>query len=71
MTYHDARLRIQVEFIEMPGLKLSRDQIQRLCGVPSDVCDEVLAALVRSGFLRQKPDGSFLTGRPDPPQLSA
>jgi len=71
MTYHDARLRIQVEFIEMPGLKLTRDQIQRLCGVPSDVCDDVLAALVLSGFLRQKPDGSFLTGRPGQPQLSA
>ena len=71
MTYHDARVRIQIEFIEMPGLKLSRDQVQRLCGVPSEVCDEVLSALVRSGFLRQKPDGSFLTGRLDPPQLSA
>jgi len=62
MTHHDARLRIQIEFIEMPGLKLSRDQVQRLCGVPGDLCDEALDALVRSGFLRRKTDGTFLRG---------
>jgi hypothetical protein len=66
MTSQDARMRIQIEFIEMPGLKLKRDQIQRLCGVPADVCDEALAALVQSGFLRQKPDGAFLTGHLNP-----
>lgn len=71
MTLHDARLRIQIEFIEMPGLMLSRRQIERLCGVPSEVCDEALSALVRSGFLRQKDDGSFLTGRLGPIQRSA
>ena len=60
MTYHDARLRIQIEFIEMPGLKLSRDQVRRLCGIPGSVCDEVLTALVQSGFLKQTTDGSFL-----------
>jgi hypothetical protein len=63
MTNHDARVRIEIEFVEMPGLKLSRDQIQRLCGVPGDVCDEALAALVSGGFLRQKPDGSFSAAR--------
>ncbi len=62
MTDHDVRRRIQIEFIEMPGLKLSRDQIQRLCGVPADLCDVALATLVRSGFLRCKDDGSFLRG---------
>jgi hypothetical protein len=59
MTHHDARLRIQIEFIEMPGLKLSRGQVQRLCGVPHDLCDDALATLVQSGFLRQKQDGRF------------
>lgn len=62
MTSHDARLRIQIEFIEMPGLKLSRDQVQRLCGVPHELCDEALDTLVRSGFLRRKTDGMFLRG---------
>jgi hypothetical protein len=61
MTYHDAQLRIQIEFIEMPGLKLSRDQVRRLCGVPATVCDEVLTALVRNGFLKQTTDGAFLS----------
>lgn len=71
MTLHDARLRIQIEFIEMPGLMLSSRQIERLCGVPAEVCDEALATLVRSGFLRQTDDGSFLTGRLGPIQRSA
>jgi hypothetical protein len=71
MTFHDARLRIQIEFIEMPGLKLKRDQIQRLCGVPKEVCDQALDALLQSGFLRQKSDGAFLTGRSGPPPPSA
>ena len=62
MTDRDARVRIQIEFIEMPGLKLSRTQIQRLCGVPADVCDSALSSLVRAGFLQQKSDGSFLRG---------
>jgi len=62
MTHHDARLRIQIEFIEMPGLKLSRGQVQRLCGVPRELCDDALATLVQSGFLRQKEDGTFMRG---------
>ncbi|HEX3701719.1 MAG TPA: hypothetical protein VHU82_00215 [Vicinamibacterales bacterium] len=57
---HTARIRIQVEFIEMPDLKLSKSQIRRLCDLPSDLCDAALSALVASGFLRQRGDGSFL-----------
>ena len=35
----------------MPGLKLTRHQAARLCGLDSRVCDAVLAALVRDRFL--------------------
>ena len=60
MTFDAARVRIQVHYIEMPGLQLSRLQVSRLCGLPDDVCGEVLSALLRSGFLSQADDGSFI-----------
>ena len=43
----------------MPGLALMPDQLQRLCGVDSAACQSVLAALVESGFLFRRPDGSY------------
>ena len=52
--------RIQMEFVEMPGLKLTASQARRLCNLPDDVCEAALDALTCSGFLRQLRDGSFL-----------
>jgi len=52
--------RIQMEFMEMPGLKLTASQARRLCNLPEDVCQGALDALTRTGFLRQLRDGSFL-----------
>jgi len=60
MTLHDARIRIQIEFIEMPGLKLTLAQVARLCGLPSDVCEAAVSLLVTGGFLATARDGSFL-----------
>jgi len=36
---HDALIRIQMEYVEMPGLKLTPHQIGRLCGLPLEVCE--------------------------------
>jgi hypothetical protein len=60
MTPHAARIRIQIEFIEMPGLKLTLAQIARLCDLPKDVCEPAIALLVTRGFLAGTADGSFL-----------
>ena len=60
MTVHAARLRIQVEFIEMPGLKLTLGQIARLCDVPRELCEAAVLLLVAGGFLARAADGSFL-----------
>lgn len=57
---HDALIRIQVEFLEMPGLKLTVDQIGRLCGLPHDISEAALTGLTLSGFLRRAQDGTFL-----------
>lgn len=47
----DAARRVKAEYLEMPGLKLTRIQAARLCGLDRQVCDAVLAALVRDRFL--------------------
>ncbi len=43
--------RIQGEYLEMPGLRLTPAQAQRLCGVDQTVCKAVLDALVDAQFL--------------------
>jgi hypothetical protein len=51
--------RIRGEYLEMPGLHLTLPQAQRLCGVDSAVCQRVFDALVETGFLCVKTDGSY------------
>ena len=60
ITAHDVRVRVQIQYIEMPGLHLSQTQIARLCDVPDDLCGDALKTLVWSGFLAETPDGSFV-----------
>jgi len=43
----------------MPGLRLTREQTQRLCGVERAVCQSMLDALVDAQFLCVKPDDSY------------
>ena len=43
---------IQAEYLEMPGLKLTRQQAQRLWALPPDVCDALLETLVGADFLK-------------------
>ncbi len=43
--------RIRAEFIEMPGLRLSLEQAQRLWSLDSETCRGVLALLVDARFL--------------------
>jgi Fic family protein len=51
--------RVRGEFIEMPGLKLTSQQAQRLWGLDRSICERVLSSLVREGFLEQTTDGGF------------
>ena len=52
--------RIQGEFQEMPGLRLTCRQAQRLWNLDAVVCESLLAALVDVRFLVQTPEGLFL-----------
>lgn len=44
-------VRVSAEFEEMPGLRLTPSQVQRLFGLRPDVCERVLATLLRDGTL--------------------
>ena len=52
--------RIQMEYTEMPEMKLTVQQVRRLLDLPSDACDVALATLVHAGFLVRSRDGAFL-----------
>ncbi|MBA3639626.1 MAG: hypothetical protein M3541_03690 [Acidobacteriota bacterium] len=60
MRIDDVLQRIQCEFVEMPGLRLTAAQAQRLWGLERDVCNALLGALVDAKFLLQARDGSFI-----------
>jgi hypothetical protein len=55
--------RVRSEYLEMPGLTLKSEQVQRLCGLDGTVCKMVLDALVDAGFLTRRDDGSYLRSR--------
>jgi hypothetical protein len=61
-TFLDQRVldRLRAEYLEMPGMKLRIEQIQRLCGVEQTMCKLVLDALVRASFLCLKSDGTYV-----------
>ena len=58
----DARTQIQMAFMEMPEMRLTRAQVRRVLNLPSDACEDALAVLVRSGFLIESLDGALARG---------
>jgi len=52
--------RIRGEFLEMPGLRLTAQQAQRLWRLDETSCDAVLGALVDARFLARTRDGAFV-----------
>jgi hypothetical protein len=51
--------RIRAEYLEMPGLRLTVPQAQRLCGGEGASCQAVMDYLVDERFLRRLRDGSY------------
>jgi hypothetical protein len=61
MSRHEQILeRVRAEYLEMPGMRLKLEQVQRLCGIEPSLCKEALEALVDAKFLRVKSDGSYV-----------
>jgi hypothetical protein len=56
----DVLRRVQGEFIEMPGLRVTSAQAQRLWGLDRVSCDTLLDALVDAKFLLRTRDGAFV-----------
>ena len=52
--------RVQGEFLEMPGLRLTGPQARRLWGLDSVACEALLDALVDAKFLFRTRDGAFM-----------
>ena len=59
-TFADALRRVKAEYLEMPGLKLTRSQALRLWGLDSGICDAVLSALVNERFLTSTRSAAFV-----------
>jgi len=51
--------RIWNEYLEMPGLRLTSQQAQRLWGVDADTCTALLKTLVELRFLTRGSDGRY------------
>jgi len=58
---HDALIRrVQSEFLEMPGLRLTEPQARRLWGLDAPSCAMVLSNLLSTRFLCRTRDGAFI-----------
>jgi len=53
----DVRTRIQLVFMEMPELGLTRHQIRRLLNLPIEACEDAVRSLVTCGFLTESLEG--------------
>ena len=51
---------IRAEYLEIPGLHLTRNQVQRLWGLDDLTCDALLGALVDVRFLRRTSTGAYV-----------
>lgn len=59
-TTDDVLRRVQGEFLEMPGLRLTEAQARKLWNLDQASCEMLLRVLVDRGFLFRTRDGSFM-----------
>lgn len=58
--------RVRGEYLEMPGLSLTRWQMRRMWRLDASICDAVVNALVASDFLRRRRDDTYVRCREGP-----
>ena len=51
--------RVEAEYREMPGLRLTQAEMRRFWGVDDETCSLLIAALVSSGFLYETPKRGY------------
>jgi hypothetical protein len=69
MPIVDAVDLIQMEYAELPELRLTFWQAQRLWNLSEELCERALAALMASGFLARTPDGSYVRRSSSPTSI--
>lgn len=52
--------RVESEYLEMPGLKLTEAQAGRLWGLDGGTCQVVLATLIERRFLKRSANGHYV-----------
>ncbi len=60
LTTEEVLRRVQGEFLEMPGLRLTEPQARRLWGLDGISCAALLSALVDAKFLFRTKEGAFM-----------
>jgi hypothetical protein len=61
MSRHEQILeRLRAEYREMPGMRLTLEQVRRLCGIEQPLCKVALEALVEAKFLHLGSDGAYV-----------
>jgi hypothetical protein len=53
---------VKAEYREVPGLQLTRRQIQRMWSLDDTLCSAVLSALTEARILRLTPNGHYVRG---------
>jgi hypothetical protein len=56
---------IRAEYLEIPGLHLTRSQVERLWGLDPTTCDELLDALIHARFLKRSSTGGYIRADAD------
>ncbi len=59
-TVHDWMRLIQAEYLEMPGLQLTKPQVRRLWTLEPQLCDALLDSLVSSAFLKKTHQDAYV-----------
>jgi hypothetical protein len=60
MSIVDLSRIVRGEYLEWPGLSLTKAQIQRLWSLGPATCDALIDSLTASGFLRRAVNGTFV-----------
>jgi hypothetical protein len=55
---------VQAEYLEMPGLQLTKPQVRRLWALEDDTCDVLLEELIATHFLRRTPRDAYVLDAP-------
>ena len=58
----EVRTRIQMIYMEMPEIRLTRQQIRRLLSLPVETSEDAIRTLITSGFLSESLEGHLVRG---------